>query len=187
MNINNIISFHPIISMKWHSKHKIYHKINKYMPKEWQFIIMNNGSLTQNLNSLLINHTTIEMSQKHNSIFNKQIFTNIRIVWLENYIDQNLTFAKSIWIMNKKDNTYTQVLKTAPIGYSLITFEIDIYKNLEEIYCGYSYHLEDIFQTSKLIWGRKYKINYSNNSYVTIEEYFTPKLIEFFQTSKKYH
>ena len=166
--------------MKWHSQNKIQNKINKYIPAEWQFIIMNNGSLTQNLNSLLINKTNIEMCQKYNSIFDNYKFTNIRIVWLENYIQQNLTFAKSIWVVDKTQDKYRQILKEQPIGYSLINFEIDMYKNLEEIYYGYCYNLEDIFQTSKLIWGRKYKINYSNSSYVTIEEYFTPKLVEFF-------
>nr|YP_009300588.1 hypothetical chloroplast RF21 [Campylaephora sungminbooi]AKU47507.1 hypothetical chloroplast RF21 [Campylaephora sungminbooi]ALN11954.1 hypothetical chloroplast RF21 [Campylaephora sungminbooi] len=180
MNINNITSFHPILKMKWHSKHKIQDKINKYIPVEWQFIIMNNGSLTQNLNSLLLDTTTIEMSQKYNLIFNNHAVTNMRIVWLENYINQNLTFAKSIWVMNTKDNKYKQVLNNKPIGYSLINFEIDIYKDLEEIYCGYCYNLEKIFHTSTLMWGRKYKINYSKNSYITIEEYFTPQLAEFF-------
>nr|YP_010865328.1 hypothetical protein QQR83_pgp046 [Campylaephora boydenii]WGT74120.1 hypothetical protein [Campylaephora boydenii] len=180
MNINNITSFHPILKIKLHSKHKIQAKINKYIPTEWQFIMMNNGSLTQNLNSLLINTTTIEMCQKYNLIFNNHAFTNIRIVWLENYINQNLTFAQSIWVMNTKNNQYKQILSAKPIGYSLINFEIDIYKDLEEIYCGYCYNLENIFHESKLMWGRKYKINYSKNSYITIEEYFTPKLIEFF-------
>ena len=182
MNINNIPSFHPILKMKWHSQDKIRNKINKYIAVKWQFIIMNNGSLTQNLNSLLIHKTTIEMSQKYNVKLNHNKLRNIRIVWLENYIDDKLTFARSIWIMNHKENQYKQVLSNKPIGSSLISLEIDMCKNLEEIYCGYCHDLENVFHKSQLIWGRKYKIAYSNNSYVTIEEYFTPKLIEFFNT-----
>ena len=180
MNINNKISFHPIFIMKLNEQYKMKHKINKYIPIEWQFILMNTGSLTQNLNSLLINKITIEMCQKYYLTFNEKKFTNIRIVWLENQINQNITFAKSIWVINKRENKYKQILTTKPIGYSLINHEIDIYKNLEEIYCGYSYNLENIFEKSALIWGRKYKISYSSNSYITIEEYFTPNLVNFF-------
>ena len=140
---------------------------------------MNNGSLTQNLNSLLINRIKIEMSQKYKLNF-KDKLNNIRIVWLENDLNQNLTFARSIWIINKKNNLYKNILNTNPIGYSLIKYQIDIYRELQEISCGYCYNLENKYQKSQLIWARKYKIFYPNNSYVIIEEYFKPKLIEFF-------
>ena len=179
MNINNIQSFHPIFKLKWYNNYTKQTKINKYIPIEWQFLIMNNGSLTQNLNSLLTNKITLEMCQKYNITINNK-FTNIRIVWLENYINKKLTFAQSIWIINTLNNTYKHILNTKPIGYSLIKFEIDIYKDLQEISCGYCYNLENIFQTSETIWSRKYKIYYNYNSYVTIEEFFTPKLVNFF-------
>lgn len=163
-------------------KYQIYQKINKYIPKEWLFLILNNGSFTQNLNSLFMNQTIIEMSQKY-QLINDQ-FNNIRIVWLENYINNHLTFAQSIWIINKKDHVYKKILNKRPIGETLIKLEIDMYKNLQEIYCGYSYDLENIFQKTELIWGRKYKIYYAENSCVTIEEFFTPALIDFFNIYK---
>lgn len=179
MNIHDIQSFHPIFTLKFQPKHIVQKKINRYIPIEWQFIIMNNGSLTQNLNSLFNNEIILEMVQKPMKT-NKHKLTNIRIVWLENCINKNLTFAKSIWTINQKNNTYIPLLKTKPIGYSLIQSEIDIYKDLQEIYCGYCYNLESVFQRSQLIWGRKYKIFYNKQSYITVEEFFTPKLIEVF-------
>nr|YP_009297022.1 hypothetical protein Ceram_089 [Ceramium japonicum]AOM66365.1 hypothetical protein Ceram_089 [Ceramium japonicum] len=178
MNINNMQLFHPIFTLKYSSKKYVQKNINKYIPIEWQFIVMNNGSLTQNLNSLLINQIQLEMSQKYNITLNNKL-TNIRIVWLENYINKHLTFAQSIWMIDKQNNIYKHILNTQPIGYSLIQFEIDIYKDLQEIYCGYCYNLENIFDYSNLIWGRKYKMFYEKNSYVTIEEFFTPQLAKF--------
>ena len=178
MNINKTQLFHPIFTLKCSSEEDTQKKISKYIPIEWQFIIMNNGSLTQNLNSLLINQINLEMSQKYNITSNNKL-SNIRIVWLENYINKNLTFAQSIWTIDKQNNTYKHILNTQPIGYSLIQFEIDIYKDLQEIYCGYCYNLENIFDHSNLIWGRKYKMFYQKNSYVTIEEFFTPQLAKF--------
>lgn len=182
MNLNNIKFFHPICIIKLNQIYKINQKIKKNIPKEWLFIILNNGSFTQNLNSLLVNKTTIEMSQKYQLLNDK--FHNIRIVWLENYINNNLTFAQSIWAINKKNHIYKSILNKHPIGNGLIELEVDIYKNLQEIYCGYSYDLENTFQNTQLIWGRKYKIYYTDNSYVTIEEFFTPKLIDFFNITK---
>lgn len=179
MNINPYKQFHKICKIKLNSKNKLYKKNYKSIPTEWLFIIINDGSFTQNLNSLFINPIKITMSQKY-SIVSKQQLINIRNVWLKNNINNNLTFAKSIWKINKDYYKYNKIFNTIPIGYSLINFEVDMYKNLQEIFCGYCYNLENKLQYKEMIWGRKYQISYPNNSYVTIEEYFTPKLTKVF-------
>nr|QCI05161.1 hypothetical protein [Centroceras clavulatum] len=179
MNINLSKKFHTIFKIKLNPKNKLYQNFDNYIPKEWQSIIINDGSFTQNLNSLFINPTKITMSQKYSIIFPEKLI-NIRNVWLENDSNNKVTFAKSIWIINKDYCKYNKIFNTIPIGYSLINFEVDIYKNLQEIFCGYCYDLEKRLQSKEIIWGRKYQIFYPNQSSVTIEEYFTPKLVKVF-------
>ena len=179
MNIHPIQKFIPILKLKINNYNTLNNQFNKFIPIEWQFILTNNGSFTQNLNSLLMNKADIEMSQKYNKISEIKS-VNIRIIWLKNNINDRFTFAHSIWIFNSSSKKYLKLLTNKPIGQSFIEYEIDLYKDLQEISYGYCHYLENQFKCTEPIWARKYKIYYKNNSYAIIEEFFSPKLINFF-------
>lgn len=178
MNIHFNSYFYPIHTIKYKHIRNQQKQVDKYIPRKWQFILINTGSFTQNLNSIFIHQTKIEMRQKcqYNG---KQKLLNIRNTWLIRHKTKLTTFAQSIWHINGNYNLYNQILLKKPIGYLLINSEIDVHKNLQEIYYGYSYDLERSFQQKKIIWGRKYKIYYPNTSYAIIKEYFMPQTIEF--------
>ena len=71
-------------------------------------------------------------------------------------------------------------LQNKPIGQSLIESRIDIYKDIHEIYYGYCQHLENRFQINEPTWGRKYTIYCENRPLTTIQEIFSPQIVEFF-------
>lgn len=177
MNICFHSSFYPIYTIQYDQIRYQQKQIDKYIPKKWQFILTNTGSFTQNLNSLFIDKITIEMRQKY-QYSNQKKLLNIRNTWLVKNHKTLTTFAKSIWSINNKYTIYSKILDKKPIGYSLIDSEIDIHKHLQEIYCGYSKNLENSFQQQNIIWGRKYKVHYPNNSFVIMKEYFMPQIIE---------
>lgn len=67
-----------------------------------------------------------------------------------------------------------------PIGQFLIESQADIYKDIHEIYFGYSKNLENQFNSKGPIWGRKYTLYYHQEYLATIQEFFSPYLINFF-------
>lgn len=144
------------------------------LPTIFQLILINNGSLTQNLNSITGNEITIDL-------INEQIKDNheiIRKVWLKSKL-KKIAFAISCWQENRKN--ITTITPDQPIGQSMIINENDIYKDIKHITYGYSYHLEDILQIKEPLWNRKYEI-WSNKKVVAIvEEFFSIRL------SKTYH
>nr|Q06463.1 RecName: Full=Uncharacterized protein ycf21 [Antithamnion sp.]CAA45960.1 non-essential secretory protein [Antithamnion sp.] len=175
MNIQLIKNFNPILKINTQSSNI---KLNKIIPNEWLFILMNTGSFTQNLNSLLISDININISQKYN--YNQpQQFHNTRTVWLANNNNQRFAFAQSRWIIKNNYTNYLNLLNNKPIGKSFIINETDLHKKIEEIYCGHSYILEKNFQSQQLIWGRKYTLLYNKKSFIVIQEYFSPNLTKF--------
>jgi len=177
MNINFNSSFYPIYTIQYDQIKDQQKQIDKHIPQKWQFILTNTGSFTQNLHSLFIDKITIEMRQKY-QYSPKQTLLNIRNTWLVKNDTKFTTFATSIWSIDNKYKLYSKILNKQPIGYSLIDSEIDIHKHLQEIYCGYSNNLENSFQQQNIIWGRKYKVYYPNQSFVIMKEYFMPQIIE---------
>jgi len=141
---------------------------------------MNDGSFTQNLHSLIIKKPQILVCQKSNLI-SKNNIKSIRIAWLESDFKNKLTFARSIWLLNHNTYINIDILNEKPLGYSLIQNETDIKKDIKEIYYGYNNYLESKFNSQEPIWGRKYTIYYKKKSHITIEEFFSPKLINLFQ------
>nr|YP_009397179.1 hypothetical protein [Thuretia quercifolia]ARW66365.1 hypothetical protein [Thuretia quercifolia] len=116
------------------------------------------------------------MFQKSNT-YNK----NIRSIWLENSLYTKLMFAKSIWKFKYYNEIDTKITNNKPIGKSIILLQIDILKEIHEINYGYCKYLEDKFQTNIPIWGRKYTLYYNNKSYVTVQEFFSPYIKNFFR------
>nr|QCI04993.1 hypothetical protein [Callithamnion tetricum] len=149
------------------------------IPKKWKLILISDGSFTRNLHGLTGYSTEIEISQKYNYIDNI-LARNIRIAWLKNQNCKILTFAQSICILKNTYTSYINIYKKKPIGTSFISSKTDIYKKIEEIYYGYCYYLEKKFNSKQPIWGRKYTIYYTQDSYITIQEFFSPHIISFF-------
>lgn len=176
MNIPLIQNFNPILKIKICTSNII---LKKFIPNEWLFILMNTGSFTQILNTLIINDINTNICQKYNNNQPTQ-FTNTRSIWLIKN-NHKLAFAQSRWIIKNNYQNFIALLNNQPIGQSFIINETDLYKNIEEIYCGYCYTLEKSFESKQLIWGRKYTLFYSDTSFITIQEYFSPKLSKLLQ------
>ena len=164
------ISYHPFIT--YHIKHEI--------PAEWQMILMNEGSFTQNLNYLHNQTIFIDMQQKSYQKVTNNHLTTLRCVWLENSIYTKLTFARSLWKMIPQNNLSYKLKQSKPIGNLLIANQSDIYKNIIEIYYGYCINLEKSFDNNLAIWGRKYVLYYNHNTYAIIQEFFSPNISSFF-------
>nr|YP_009391186.1 hypothetical protein [Dipterocladia arabiensis]ARW59330.1 hypothetical protein [Dipterocladia arabiensis] len=150
-----------------------------FIPIPWQLILTNDGSFTQIVNYLDNKSVKLRMLQKYNQT-SKQIHRNLRCIWLENSIYTKLIFARSIWLFKYIDKTDYNIKGNQPIGNSLINSQIDIYKNIHEIYYGYSQEFENKFNQKYPLWGRKYTLYYKNKSYITIQEYFSPQIINLF-------
>nr|QCI07961.1 hypothetical protein [Plumaria plumosa] len=173
--------FHPIFTMQARRIKCNFKYLDKLVPIIWQIILTNEGSFTLTLDSLTYTKTRIKMSQKKYEI-SSHITRSIRCVWLENTIYTKLTFARSLWLLTYKDLQCIEKYNYQPIGQSFIESKTDIYKQIHEIYYGHCQYLEKYFKTDKPIWGRKYTLYYKNISYTTIQEFFSPNLINFFYT-----
>lgn len=99
---------------------------------------------------------------------------------MENCIYTKYLFARSIWLFKYLEKIDYKIQNNLPIGNSLINSQTDIYKHIHEIYYGYSNNLEKKFKIYQPIWGRKYTLYYKNKSFITIQEFFSPSIINFF-------
>nr|YP_009391801.1 hypothetical protein [Acrosorium ciliolatum]ARW59945.1 hypothetical protein [Acrosorium ciliolatum] len=154
-------------------------EIKQLISVKWQLILTNEGSFTKALNALTGKKIKVKMSQKYN-YKSKHINRNIRCVWLENSLYTKLTFARSLWLFIYSNDINIELIKNKPIGNSFIENKIDIYRNIHEIYYGYSEYLEKNFIINQGIWGRKYTLYYNYNSYITIQEFFSPYIMTLF-------
>nr|YP_063696.1 conserved hypothetical plastid protein [Gracilaria tenuistipitata var. liui]AAT79771.1 conserved hypothetical plastid protein [Gracilaria tenuistipitata var. liui] len=173
-SFNYIINI-PLNNLNLNSfNQKTYHLI----PAEWKFILMSDGSFTQNLNSLTRKTIITFPTQIKRQYINTK--TKIREVYLQDTSNRNLAFARSHWISQVSNETYNNLNKNEPIGKSLIRGQADIYKDIHEIYYVYSIYLEKIFNSIQPIWGRKYTIYNDYEAITTIQEFFSPHIISFF-------
>nr|YP_009295835.1 hypothetical protein Schim_089 [Schimmelmannia schousboei]AOM64770.1 hypothetical protein Schim_089 [Schimmelmannia schousboei] len=175
MNIYTFYTFHFIFSLPV-NKNYSYKNLSSIIPTEWQLILMNDGSFTQNLHSLTGKHININISQTLNARSNNKK-KNRRVIWLEDEINNKFISARSLWILQSNNNQYIKTNK--PVGQSFIESKADIYKEINEIYYGYCTYLEQKFNSKNPIWGRKYTLYYNQQSYAIIQEFFSPQLINF--------
>nr|QCI08862.1 hypothetical protein [Wrangelia sp.] len=180
--IYTLHNFYPIINISSENirlNQLQYIQSHKNIPLIWKIIIFNNGSFTQNLQYLTHNTINLRYYQKTSFTVKKRLY-NMRCVWLENTIYSNLTFARSIWILVYYNPLYMSLQTFNPIGYNLVNSKIDIYKKIINIYYGYCHYIEEKFIKNQACWGRKYTLYYKNQSYITVQEFFSPKIIFFF-------
>nr|YP_009396350.1 hypothetical protein [Polysiphonia scopulorum]ARW65536.1 hypothetical protein [Polysiphonia scopulorum] len=140
-----------------------------------KIITDNEGSHTRVINYLSKTDTTIKTSQ----LKDRNIKRRIRYVWLETSLYTNITFARSLWNIQNNKSILKQQNNYMPIGQLFIKNKSDIHKEINEIYICYCKDLEKKLKFSGIIWGRKYILNQKNNSYVMIQEFFSPNLMFF--------
>lgn len=183
MKINFTHKFHKILILplnKFNYSQTNY-LLNQLIPLEWQLVLINDGSFTQNLNSLTGKNIKIEIiSIFENKILNQHNYT--REIWLKDHNCNRLAFAQSLWPIYN-NTKYLKLPNNQPVGQSLIELQIDIYKDIHEIYYGYSQYLEKEFHIEGPTWGRKYTLYYKNNPLATIQEIFSPQIINLFTQS----
>lgn len=136
------------------------------LPIILQLILINNGSLTQNLNSITGQKIYIHLI-KQQIKNNRQI---IRKVWIKKNT-KKLAFAESCWNQQKID--IMKFIANQPIGQSIILDETDIYKEIEYIQYGYYYYLEKTFQIKTPLWHRQYTIWLDKKTLTVIQEFFS--------------
>nr|YP_010198936.1 hypothetical protein LK147_pgp155 [Hydropuntia urvillei]UAD88385.1 hypothetical protein [Hydropuntia urvillei] len=178
MNIKLSDSLSYIINLPIYNLQSFNKQTYDLIPPEWKFILMSDGSFTQNLNSL----TGKSIIARPTYITEQYINTEkkIRNIYLQDNSKKNLAFARSNWILQiENNNKYTTLSNYQPIGKSLIQDQVDIYKDIHEIYYVYSVYLEHIFDIKKPIWGRKYTIYNEYQPITTIQEFFSPYIISF--------
>ena len=144
-----------------------------------KLILVNDGSHTRTIQYITSQTTNIQIAQNYYKKSTK-ISRQIRCVWLETSIYTKLTFARSLWTILSNNIDIKTIQKKSPIGQSFIENKIDIYKDLHEIYYGYCKDFEKTLKFKKPIWGRKYTLYYKNQSHITIQEFFSPNVIDFF-------
>lgn len=179
MNGDSLHKFQSLLTISIPNSEFLPKSMLEIIPLPWKLILLSDGSFTKNLHSLTGYNTNIKISQKYTWIDNK-LTRNIRIAWLDNKQNKQLAFAQSICILKNKYTKYIILYNSKPIGTSLISSKTDIYKKIEEIYYGHCHYLEHKFHSQKGIWGRKYTIYYASDSYITIQEFFSPNITSFF-------
>nr|ARW63673.1 hypothetical protein [Chondria sp. (in: red algae)] len=169
-NIHTFYKFHCICILP-------LTKINK-LPElkktTLDIILISEGSLTRSIEYLTSNTVYIQKSEKENYklSFQKQ---KMRSVWMGTCIYSQLTFARSLWMtIDKKRSGFTSKL---PIGKSFIKHRLDIHKTIHELYYGYGQLMNIPHMYKQPIWGRKYTLYYKDKYYITIQEFFSPEII----------
>nr|WOA02494.1 hypothetical protein [Gloiopeltis furcata] len=156
---------------------RAHYILKRLIPFQWQLVLINDGSFTQNLNSLTGKKITVELTSVPNCRLSYNKYHS-RKVWLTDCKHNKLAFAHSIWL---DQVNAINLSKNIPIGQSLIKLKIDIHRDLHEIYYGYSRRLEKKFDSYGAIWGRKYTIYYESKPLTTIQEFFSPKILGFLE------
>nr|YP_009398849.1 hypothetical protein [Cliftonaea pectinata]ARW68077.1 hypothetical protein [Cliftonaea pectinata] len=170
--INTFNEFYIICNIHIDKIKYINKKFTKLIPIQWQIVLINEGSFTQ-----IKSYFTNKIS--HIKFINKKLNLSkryIRCIWLLDTIYTKTIFARSIWLI-MHHITLKVNREIQPIGISFINKEIDIYKNIHEIYYVYSKNLENNHKLNTIFWGRKYTLNYRKKSYTIIQEFFSSNLL----------
>lgn len=171
--------FQYIFILPINEQKHIKQKLNNLVPTELQFILLNEGSLTKILNYINIKPVTLKKSQKTNETLKN--YRYLRYIYIENCLYIKLIFARSLWQFKYKNHRIKrkQLENHIPIGILIIKYDIDIYKKIHEIYYGYCVQLENRLHCNQPLWGRKYTLYYNHESFITIQEFFSPHIINF--------
>lgn len=172
--------FHSISRIPVYKKIYFYNKLHNLIPTEWQLLLLNEGSLTKILSYISNKQIILKKFQKNNYTSKNNRY--LRYVWIENCLYIKMIFARSLWQFKYASNIRKkkQLENFTPIGTSIIKSETDVYKQIHEIYYGYCIQLENKLNYNQPMWGRKYTLYYNRESFITIQEFFSPFIINFF-------
>nr|YP_009500331.1 hypothetical protein [Gracilariopsis heteroclada]AXE43493.1 hypothetical protein [Gracilariopsis heteroclada] len=172
------LGFNYILNIPFKGLESFNIEKNALIPNKWKLLLMNDGSFTQNLNSLTNEQITTLQAYTENQYLIKK--RKIRNIYLTNNSNQYLAFARSYWILNINHQIHNNLINNQPVGQLFINHQTDIYKDIHEIYYVHSAFLENTFKSLGPVWGRKYTIYYRYKPIITLQEFFSPYLINFF-------
>lgn len=183
MSINIADTFIKIWDYSINGNLEKYKKLGLILPYELQVLMTSDGSLTRN-NAIISNdQVTVDIIDEICYIktdTNQSIrHTNKkRFIWLVRNHHKNV-FAQSHWQLIQGIEPFIDF--NQPIGKELILSEVNIHRDLLNIYFGYCNLIEEKFNHTGPLWGRSYKINASSLSPIFIHEVFSPSLIKTIQ------
>jgi chorismate-pyruvate lyase len=163
-------------------------QLSTNIPRKWRLFLLSDGSFTRNasateeqkikINIVMQKHKISplgqlelakERLQKHHRVLQRE-------VWLVNEEKHRVAFAESYWAVDGIQ--VQQLYYNQPIGKSLVESEMDIRRELQAVYCGYSRRMDRHFKTSGPIWGRSYFIFSGRRPGILINEFFSPALVD---------
>nr|YP_010619034.1 hypothetical protein PNW47_pgp148 [Pterosiphonia complanata]WAX03047.1 hypothetical protein [Pterosiphonia complanata] len=170
----NVNTFHPICIFQLRYNKLNNNRTSHSLQTLLKITVINEGSHTRLIQYLTNQDTKIKLLQQNEKKLTI-IERRIRYVWLETSTYTKITFARSLWKIKKKDFNNNKIQRNLPIGQSFIQSKIDINKEINELYYCYCKEL----RSQEAIWGRKYKLNYEDNSSILIQEFFSKKIALF--------
>nr|NP_053990.1 Ycf21 [Porphyra purpurea]P51380.1 RecName: Full=Uncharacterized protein ycf21 [Porphyra purpurea]AAC08266.1 hypothetical chloroplast ORF 21 [Porphyra purpurea] len=166
----------------WNTKRILPNQIyrNGSIPIIWKVILLGDGSFTRH--SEILTYAITSVDHLNTFIYsNEQIllksFIN-RKVWIGTNTCKKLIFASSWWNIKGYEKLYKY--PSQAIGSFFIQSELDFYRDIHEIFLGYSFELEKLFSSKGPFWGRHYTLFYKGKPISIIYEIFSP-LLENFQ------
>nr|CCA23924.1 conserved hypothetical protein [Albugo laibachii Nc14] len=169
------------------------HTSNRSISSTWKLFLFGNGSPTQHLALLtglptqvdVISMKTMqqfETNEKMALLAYDAIQSTIapqrvqRQVWLHNS-SQPLGYAASWTSENDLDIIFPNV--SVPIGQNVSEQKLELYRDIQSVFCGESAQLEKQFGCSGPFWGRTYFFRYRNRPITFIYEVFSPVLTQY--------
>lgn len=170
----------------WIGQGELFYKgiTSTILEQFWQFLLLNDGSLTKQLQILtnkkinvhLLNEAPITLNTPLVSYFTNSLNEPIieRNIFLYSSDVQPLVYATSWWSQNSINSLFLN--KNEPIWSNLTQLKIEFYRDLKKIILINSKSLEQKFNQKGPFWGRYYIIWYKNIPLTIIFEIFSPKI-----------
>lgn len=183
---NNLKEENLEFEILWIGQSELFYKgiMPTMMDPFWQFLLLNDGSLTKQLQILMNKKINVHLLDKFPipfgipllSYFSNYIKKPIikRNIFLYSQDVQPLVYAISWWSQNTINSLFLN--KNQPIWSNLTQLKIEFYRDLKKIILINSKDLEKKFNKKGPFWGRYYIIWYENSPLTIIFEIFSPKI-----------
>nr|NP_043284.1 hypothetical protein CypaCp147 [Cyanophora paradoxa]P48358.1 RecName: Full=Uncharacterized protein ycf21 [Cyanophora paradoxa]AAA81315.1 ycf21 [Cyanophora paradoxa] len=168
----------------WIGQSELFYKgiESTLIDKYWQFLLLNDGSLTKQLQLLknkkikrkLLEESPINFTTSFISYLTQPIKIPIiqRNIFLYSNEVEPLIYATSWWSENTINSFFLD--KEQPIWSNLAQLKIEFYRDLRKILLINSKSLEKQFNKKGPFWSRYYLIWYNNFPITIIFEIFSP-------------
>ena len=161
-------------------------KLDGYVPNKICMFLFSEGSLTKSIDSItgeitqinLINNQKIGICYNCNFEKDVSVITKPQIyrqIWLGNQNNCRLVFASSWW----SQEMFYEYLpeRNIALGKILIENELNLRREIHNIYYISSKKLEQFFRLQGNIWSRSYTLFNKNEPFVLIQEFLSPDLV----------